>query len=100
MIALDEINILANPGRGVTVVKLDGDDDRVVGFSVDEALTVENEKGKQATVEVPKSKKARAARGGKGTVIWTRKDRVARVVPSPVAVPQLAPDGTKPEGAS
>src|SRR5262249_17430797 len=48
---LGEVNVLANPGRGVTVVKLDGDDDRVVGFSVDETLVVENEKGKSAEIK-------------------------------------------------
>jgi DNA gyrase subunit A len=85
---LDEINLLANPGRGVTVVKLDGDDDRVVGFTVDEELVVESEKGKTETVKP--LKKNRGARATKGSVLWTRKDRTARVVPPPVTVPQLA----------
>ncbi|MFI5288703.1 MAG: DNA gyrase subunit A, partial [Polyangia bacterium] len=85
---LGEINLLANPGRGVTVVKLDGDDDRVVGFSVDEPLAVESEKGKRA--DIAPLKRHRAPRGGKGAVIWTRKDRVAKVVTAEVTVPQLA----------
>ena len=29
---MDEVNFLAGPGRGVTLIKLDKDDDRVVGF--------------------------------------------------------------------
>ncbi|HEY7956325.1 MAG TPA: DNA gyrase subunit A, partial [Polyangia bacterium] len=85
---LGEINLLANPGRGVTVIKLDGDDDRVVGFSVDEPLAVESEKGKRA--DIAPLKRHRAPRGGKGAVIWTRKDRVAKVVTAEVTVPQLA----------
>jgi DNA gyrase subunit A len=83
---LEEINVLANPGRGVTVMKLD-DDDRVLAFTVNETLTVENEKGKQATVEP--LKKRREKRATKGSVIWTRKDRVAKIVPPPIVVPQL-----------
>ncbi|HZS37584.1 MAG TPA: DNA topoisomerase IV subunit A [Polyangia bacterium] len=94
----DEINLLANPGRGVTVMKLDGEDDAVVGFTVGETLTVENEKGK--TAEIPALKKHYGSRASKGTVIWTRKDRVARVVPQPVTVPELQPDAAKTEGSN
>jgi DNA gyrase subunit A len=92
---LDEINLLANPGRGVTVVKLNDEDDRVVGFTVDEDLVVESEKGKEETIKA--LKKNRGARNTKGSVIWTRKDRVARIVPPPVTVPQLAVSGTNGE---
>jgi DNA gyrase subunit A len=84
---MDEVNLLANPGRGVTVIKMSEDDDYVVGFSVDEDLVVENQKGKQETIKA--LKKNRVSRGLKGTVIWTRKDRVARVVPPAVTVPAL-----------
>lgn len=99
---LGEVNLLANPGRGVTVVKLDGEDDRVVGFTVDEPLVVESEKGKEGRIEP--LKKNRVTRGLKGELIkpFTRKDRVAKVVPPPVTVPALAapagassPDGAK-----
>jgi DNA gyrase subunit A len=97
--AADEINFLQNPGRGVRVIKLDGEEDRVVGFTIDEPLTVESEKGK--TEEIRPLKGRREARDRKGNVIWTRKDRVARVVLPPVAVPQLAPeDGAPTTGAN
>ncbi len=86
---LDQVNLLANPGRGVTVIKLDGDDDRVVGFAVDDELVVESEKGKVESLKA--LKKHRGTRGGKGALLWTRKDRVARVVLPPVTVPQLTP---------
>jgi DNA gyrase subunit A len=89
VLPVDEINLLANPGRGVTVIKLDGDDDAVAGFTVGEPLTVENAKGKSA--EIAPLKKNVGGRATKGSVIWTRKDRVARVVTAPPTVPELAP---------
>ena len=93
VIDLEDVNVLANPGRGVTVVKLAADDDRVVGFSVDDDLVVESEKGKQETIKA--LKKHRAGRATKGRVIWTGKDRVAKVIAPPVEVPQLsAPEGS------
>jgi DNA gyrase subunit A len=91
VMALDDINLLANPGRGVTVVKLSEDDDRVVGFTVDDTLTVENEKGK--TEELKALKKNRGPRNTKGSLLWTRKDRTAKVVAAPIVVPQLPSDG-------
>ena len=98
VIDVDEVNILANPGRGITVVKLGSDDDRVVGFSVDEDLVVESEKGKQETVKA--LKKNRAPRATRGEVIWTRKDRVAKIIPAPVTVPQVTSSAGKPDGES
>jgi DNA gyrase subunit A len=88
---LEEINLLSNPGRGVTVMKL-ADDDQVVGFTVDEPLVLESEKGK--TEEIRPLKKELVARGGRGHQIW-RKEQVARVVTPPPAVPQL---GSSSEG--
>jgi len=81
---LEEINILANPGRGVTAIKL-ADDDHVVGFAVDEKLVLESEKGKTEELE-PKSP---VARGGKGTEVW-RRDQVARVVVPPPVIPKVS----------
>jgi DNA gyrase subunit A len=95
VVSVDEVNLLANPGRGVTVQKL-GEGDRVAGFSVGEPLTVENEKGK--TAEVSPLKKHVSGRGQKGQLLWTRKDRVARVVLPPVTVPSLHKGNGVPEG--
>ncbi len=85
-----EINVLANPGRGVTLMKL-SDDDRLVGFSVDAPLSVEGDKGR--TEEIKPLKKDLSARGGKGTQLW-KKERVAKVVTAPPTVPSLG-DGSK-----
>jgi DNA gyrase subunit A len=81
---LEEINVLANPGRGVTAIKL-ADDDYVVGFTVDEKLVLESEKGKTEEIE-PKSP---VARGGKGNEVW-RRDQVARVVLPPPVIPKVS----------
>ena len=79
---LSEVNLLANPGRGVTVVKCD-DDDRVVGFTVDEPLVIETDKGK--VFEVKPLKREVVSRGGRGGQL-TRKDRITQVV---YVVPQV-----------
>jgi DNA gyrase subunit A len=94
--SLDEINLLANPGRGVTVLRLD-DDDRVVGFSVNEPLVLESDKGK--TEQVRALKKDMVARGGKGAQLW-RKDKVARVVVEAPSVPQLVEAAPNGEGST
>jgi DNA gyrase subunit A len=90
---LEEINLLAGPGRGVTAIKVD-DDDAVVGFTVDEPLVLESTKGKTETVEC--RVKDAVTRGGKGREIW-RKDKVERVVLPPVIVPQLSGTPRNPE---
>jgi DNA gyrase subunit A len=82
-----EINVLANPGRGVTVIKTD-DDAQVVGFTINEPLVIESDKGK--TEEVRPLKKDRVPRGSKGRQMFSRKERVERVVTQPPSVPQLS----------
>jgi len=86
---VSEVNILANPGRGVTVIKTD-DDESVVGFAINEPLALESEKGK--TMEVKPLKKDRVPRGSRGSLAFSRKEKVARVVTPPPTVPQLAAD--------
>jgi DNA gyrase subunit A len=86
---VSEVNVLANPGRGVTVIKTD-DDINVIGFAINEPLTLESEKGK--ITEVKPLKKDRVPRGSKGSLVFTRKEKAARVVlPPPSVPPQLAP---------
>ena len=87
-----EVNVLANPGRGVTFMKL-ADDDRLMGFAVDAPLTIESEKGR--TEDLRPLKKEAVARGGKGTQAW-KKERVARVVPPAPTVPTLEPNKPEP----
>ena len=91
---VDEVNILANPGRGVTVIKTDEGVD-VMGFAINDALTLESDKGK--TAEVKPLKKDRVPRGSKGRQVFSRNEKVARIVVAPPTVPELAPDGGKPE---
>jgi DNA gyrase subunit A len=91
-----EVNILANPGRGQRVIKTD-EDAHVVGFTVGDKLELESEKGRTSTIEP--LKKNRVPIGTGGHVVFSRKERVARVVTPPVAVPQLEKaDGGKSEG--
>ncbi len=89
-----EVNILSNPGRGVTVLKTQ-DEDRVIGFTVDETLVIESEKGK--TEEVKPLKRNLVARGGKGGQFW-RKDKVVRVVGKPIEIPVLVEAAKDGEG--
>jgi DNA gyrase subunit A len=89
-----EVNVLANPGRGVTVIKID-DDVQVVGFTINEPLMLESDKGKSE--EVRPLKKDRVPRGSKGRQVFSRKEKVARVVTPPPVVPALAAPADKPE---
>jgi DNA gyrase subunit A len=91
---VSEVNILANPGRGVTVIKTD-DDESVVGFAINEPLALESEKGK--TMEVKPLKKDRVPRGSRGSLAFSRKEKVARVVTPPPSVPELAAADAKSE---
>src|SRR5262249_41548900 len=83
---VSEVNVLANPGRGVTVIKTD-DGVHVVGFTINEPLVLESDKGK--TEEIRPLKKDRVPRGSKGRQVFSRKERVERVVTQPPTVPQL-----------
>jgi DNA gyrase subunit A len=64
---VSEVNELAGPGKGVTVIKLDGND-KVIAFLCtsrkDSALELETSKGKAVTLKPSAS--ALSSRGGKG----------------------------------
>ena len=90
----DEAAELANPGRGVTMIKV-SDADEVVGFALgkrkdEEVLVAELESGKK--ISVGPGRYHVTARGGRGHVL-TRKAKVVRVH-IPVEVP--AADPSKP----
>jgi DNA gyrase subunit A len=85
-----EVNLLQNPGRGVTLIKL-ADGDRVLGFTVGETLVAETGKGKR--VELEPSARSLAARGGKGYA-HAKRDGFARVIAPAPTVPQLNPTPT------
>ena len=83
----EEAALLAGPGRGVTILKVE-DDDAVVGFGLggrktDDVLVVELDNGKK--VSVGPGQYTVTARGGKGHAL-ARKAHVARVsYPEPPA---------------
>jgi DNA gyrase subunit A len=84
--AAGEVNLLANPGKGVTVIKVTGDD-RVIGFGLakgkaETPLVLETGTGKQIPVG-PKSYEV-TSRGGKGREVVKRS--TLKVVPQPVKV--------------
>jgi DNA gyrase subunit A len=78
-----EINVLANPGRGVTLLRT-ADGDRVVGFGVGDTLTIETQKGRR--IEIGPAKYGVTSRGGKGHVV-SKNDQVAKVIPPPITLP-------------
>ena len=84
----EEINILGGPGRGVLLIKLQKQDDRVLGFIAStgdrDLLTVETTRGAEQTIST--AKYGVTGRGGKGRELLQRGEFV-RVVPQ-------VPDGT------
>ena len=86
----EEVNFLAGPGKGVTLIKL-GKDDRVLGFiastSDRDLLTVETSRGAEQTISTAKYEVT--GRGGKGRELLQR-GQFARVLsPMPEAPPPL-----------
>jgi DNA gyrase subunit A len=85
----DEINFLAGPGRGVILIKLQKEDDRLLGFIAStgdrDLMTVETTRGAEQTIST--AKYGVTGRGGKGRELLQRGEFV-RVVPQPVEVPQ------------
>jgi DNA gyrase subunit A len=89
----DEAAELANPGRGVTMIKV-GEEDEVVGFALGRAkdekvLVAELENGKQ--IAIGPGRYHASGRGGRGHVL-ARKAKVVRVhvpVEAPAEPPKL-----------
>ncbi len=78
----DEINLLAGPGRGVILIKLQKQEDRVLGFIAStgdrDLLTVETTRGAEQTIST--AKYAVTGRGGRGRELLQRGE-FTRVVP-------------------
>ena len=70
----DEVNFLSGPGRGVILIKIDPEEDRVLGFiaSVGERdlLLVETSRGAEQTVSTAKYEVT--GRGGRGRELLQR----------------------------
>ena len=70
----DEINFLSGPGRGVILIKLQNDDDRVLGFIASvgdrDLMVVETSRGAEQTISTTKYEVT--GRGGKGRELLQR----------------------------
>lgn len=87
--AVEEINFLSGPGRGVILIKLQ-DDDRVIGAMASrgdrDLMTVETSRGAEQTISTAKYDVT--GRGGRGRELMQR-GQFMRVIPEPVALPVL-----------
>jgi DNA gyrase subunit A len=87
---VDEINYLAGPGRGVILIKLSADDDKVLGFVASrgdrDLLTVETSRGAEQTISTAKYEVT--GRGGKGRELLQR-GQFTRVIETVPEIPQL-----------
>jgi DNA gyrase subunit A len=85
---VEEVNYLSGPGRGVILIKLQKEDDRVLGFIASvgdrDLLTVETTRGAEQTISTTKYEVV--SRGGKGRELLQR-GQFIRVVPQPVELP-------------
>jgi DNA gyrase subunit A len=90
---VEEINFLAGPGRGVLLIKLQKNEDRVLGFIAStgdrDLLTVETTRGAEQTIST--TKYSVTGRGGRGRELLQR-GQFTRVVPQP---PEVAVIGNK-----
>ena len=82
---VDEVNFLSGPGRGVILIKIDPEEDRVLGFiaSVGERdlLLVETSRGAEQTVSTAKYEVT--GRGGRGRELLQRGQFATGRIPTP-----------------
>jgi DNA gyrase subunit A len=85
----DEVNYLSGPGKGVILIKLSSDEDRVLGFIAStgdrDLMRVETSRGGEQTISTTKYDVT--GRGGKGRELLQR-GQFTRVIPSEVENPQ------------
>jgi len=90
----DEVNFLSGPGRGVILIKLQKEDDRLLGFIAStgdrDLMTVETTRGAEQTIST--AKYGVTGRGGKGRELLQRGE-FTRVVPTVPALPET-PSGS------
>ena len=84
---VDEVNFLSGPGRGVILIKLSSDADRVLGFIAStgdrDLLTVETSRGAEQTISTAKYEVT--GRGGKGRELLQRGQFTKVIWPVPEA---------------
>ena len=82
---LEEVNFLAGPGRGVILIKLQPEDDRLLGFIAStgdrDLMVVETSRGAEQTISTAKYEVT--GRGGKGRELLQR-GQFTRVIPPPL----------------
>ncbi len=82
---VDEINVLSGPGRGVILIKLQKQNDRLLGFVAStgdrDLLTVETTRGAEQTISTAKYEVT--SRGGKGRELLQRGEFVRVIPPVP-----------------
>jgi DNA gyrase subunit A len=91
---IDEINYLSGPGKGVILIKLNPEEDRVLGFIASvgdrDLLTVETSRGAEQTISTTKYEVT--GRGGRGRELLQR-GQFTRIVPTELtAPPPLVPE--------
>jgi DNA gyrase subunit A len=88
----DQVNFLSGPGRGVILIKLASDADRVLGFVASsgdrELLTVETSRGAEQTISTAKYEVT--GRGGKGRELLQRGQFTKILWPVPEAPQPLS----------
>jgi DNA gyrase subunit A len=84
----DEVNYLSGPGKGVILIKLTADEDRVLGFMASigdrDLLRVETSRGSEQTISTAKYEVT--GRGGKGRELLQR-GQFTRIIPNEVENP-------------
>jgi DNA gyrase subunit A len=89
---VDEVNFLSGPGRGVILIKLSSDADRVLGFIAStgdrDLMTVETSRGAEQTISTTKYEVT--SRGGKGRELLQRGQFTQVVWPLPEAPQPLS----------
>jgi DNA gyrase subunit A len=89
---VDEVNFLSGPGRGVILIKLSSDADRVLGFVASsgdrDLMTVETSRGAEQTISTAKYEVT--GRGGKGRELLQRGQFTKVVWPLPEAPQPLS----------
>jgi len=85
---VEEVNYLSGPGKGVILIKLQSDEDRVLGFIAStgdrDLLRVETSRGSEQTISTAKYEVT--GRGGKGRELLQR-GQFVRVIPGDVENP-------------
>ena len=85
-----DINFLSGAGKGVTLIKLPAETDRVLGFIAStgdrDLLTVETNRGASQTIST--AKYGVTGRGGKGRALLKR-GRFTQIMQPPVTIPSL-----------